>query len=96
MDTNLMGTAGFQLTFNVGIFSTEPLQNTVVCNRILSVFIVDCLLFAINRMSADRLMNGAGIFGYIVIYNGLILSGNGMSFQLFCQRLMCNIIFADN
>ena len=77
VDTDLVGTARFQLTFDVGE-TGKTLKNTVMSDGTFPVGTVDCHFFAVNGMSADGGIYGTFIFFEISPYNCTITAVDGM------------------
>ena len=81
MDTDLMGTAGFQTALNMGK-ARKALQHPVMGHRRLAVLVVDAHFFPLLGMAAN-----GGVYDTLVLLhhsmdNGLVPSGYGMLLQL--------------
>ena len=94
MNADLMRSPGLQLTFNVGII-TKTLQYPVMGHCLLSVLVIDGHFLPLHRMTADRRIDGAFVFFEVSIDDCPVFSRDRMNFQLFRDRAMGEVIFAD-
>ena len=75
MYTDLMGTSGFQCTFNIGIIS-KSFQYTIVCHCSSAVWSMDAHFFSVCRVASDRSIDRSGILFEISVDDRMILSGD--------------------
>ena len=75
MNSNLVGSAGFQLTFHMGVFF-KTLQHPIVCYRPFPVHQIYSHFHAVIFAASDRHINGSFLFFYHSMDNGLIPAGN--------------------
>ena len=67
-----------------------------MCDRRLSIFLVDRHLFPVGRMSADRSIDRSFIVFYNAIYNTAVSAIDTVLFDLLCNFNMALIIFTYN
>ena len=77
VDPNLMGTPRLQPRFNPRKGS-KALQNPIMGNRSFGIFLCYRLLQPVLRISANRRVYSTCLIRKVIIYNGLIDSGNTM------------------
>ena len=94
MNADLMRSPGLQLTFNVGII-TKTLQYPVMGHCLFSILVIDGHFLPLHRMTADRRIDGAFVFFEVSIDDCPVFSRDRMNFQLFRDRAMGEVIFAD-
>ena len=95
MDTDLMGTAGFQTALNMGK-ARKALQHPVMGHRRLAVLVVDAHFFPVLGMTAN-----GGVYDTLVLLhhsmdNGLVPSGYGMLLQLGGNGIVGLVILAGD
>ena len=80
MDSDLVGSAGLQTAFNIGIVS-EALQYPDMSDR-LSAIGAHCHFFSVRGVASDRLRNSDGILADISQYDGPVSADNSVFSQL--------------
>ena len=91
--TDLVGTTCFKTTFHIrGLAKT--FQHFVMCYCIFTIFMIDGHFFTICRMPSNRSLYGSLILFQISLHNCPVASADTVTFQLFCQIPVSNIIFA--
>ena len=95
MHTDLMRASRLKLAFHISVFAIEFIQNMIMCDGFFAVFFIDRHLLAVNRMTTDLPLYGT-IFCKGSEYDCMIPSRDRMFLKLFCNALMCIIVFAGN
>ena len=65
-----------------------------MCYCIFTIFMIDGHFFTICRMPSNRSLYGSLILFQISLHNCPVASADTVTFQLFCQIPVSNIIFA--
>lgn len=92
------GSGGYDL-FQDDIPHTWPRQNVpALCNVLLHLyhFMIDGHFFTICRMPSNRSLYGSLILFQISLHNCPVASADTVTFQLFCQIPVSNIILHTN
>ena len=95
MYTNLMGSACFQLCFDESKIP-HALQYPIMGHCMAAMFLSYRHFFAIQRISANRLVNSTLILFKTIEYNGIIFSCDAVLCQLCRQSLMGSVVFCHH
>ena len=89
--------SGGYALFQADIPHTWPRQNVpalIMCYCIFTIFMIDGHFFTICRMPSNRSLYCSLILFQISLHNCPVASADTVTFQLFCQIPVSNIIFA--
>lgn len=95
MYSDLVGSAGFQTAFNIGI-GPKTLQHLNMGDCFLSIPDPGRHLFPVCRMPSHRAVDTQLLFPDNAMNYGTVTPDNGMILQLGGNRQMSIIIFTDN
>ena len=93
MDADLVCASRLQATLDKCIYP-EAFQDAVMRDCVAPLLRVDAHFFAIRRMASNRRMDSALILAQIAKYDGIIHAGDRMHLELFCERIVGEIILA--